>query len=63
MWYTFILLFFRMLALENYCQNIDNLTQASSVVVRRLTHIPDCEGSIPTGYNYFRHHFLNYIFF
>ena len=32
-------------------------------MVRRLTHIPDCEGSIPTGYSYFRHHFLNYIFF
>ena len=21
-------------------------------MVRRLIHIPDCEGSIPTGYNY-----------
>ena len=34
----------------------------SGVVVRRLTHIPDCEGSIPTGYSYFRHHFKIYIF-
>ena len=22
------------------------------MVVRRLTHVPDCEGSIPTGYSY-----------
>ena len=29
MWYTFILLFFRILALENYC-HIDDWTQASS---------------------------------
>ena len=28
MWYTFILLFFKILALENYCQNIDDWTQA-----------------------------------
>ena len=32
-------------------------------MVRRLTHIPDCEGSIPTGYSYFRHHFKIYILF
>ena len=33
-------------------------------MVRRLTHNPDCEGSIPTGYGYFRHHFKNlYIYF
>ena len=22
-------------------------------MVRRLTHVPDCEGSIPTGYSFF----------
>ena len=32
-------------------------------MVRRLTHIPECEGSIPTGYSYFRHHFYVYILF
>ena len=32
-------------------------------MVRRLTHVPDFEGSSPTGYSYFRHHLLNYIFF
>ena len=32
-------------------------------MVRRLTHIPDCEGSIPTGYSYFRHHLKKNIFF
>ena len=31
-------------------------------MVRRLTHIPDCEGSIPTGYSYFRHHFKKIYF-
>ena len=32
-------------------------------MVRRLTHIPDYEGSIPTEYSYFRHHFKKlYIF-
>ena len=30
-------------------------------MVRRLTDVPDFEASIPTGYSYFRHHFL--IFF
>ena len=30
MWYTFILLIFRILALENYCKNIDDWTQATT---------------------------------
>ena len=33
-------------------------------MVRRLTHIPDCEGSISTGYSYlgivFKLYFLSY---
>ena len=32
-------------------------------MVRRLTHIPDCKGSIPTGYSYFRHHLKKLYFF
>ena len=32
-------------------------------MVRQLTHILDCEGSIPTGYSYFRHHLKKCIFF
>ena len=32
-------------------------------MVRRLTHVPDCEGSIPTGYSYFRYHFFKFIYF
>ena len=32
-------------------------------MVRQLTHVPDCEGSSPTGYSYFSHHFKLYIFF
>ena len=31
-------------------------------MVRRLTHVPDCEGSIPTGYSYFRYYFKSIYF-
>ena len=38
MWYTFVLLFFRILALENYCQNIDDWTQARlSIQLQQFT--------------------------
>ena len=32
-------------------------------MVRRLTHVPDCEGSIPTGYSYSLGIIFKFIYF